>query len=116
MHPGAGAGESQTPPLLVVNTAMLSCTMRLGPPVPLKAVPRGPQVTAGVLPDGDHRRHDPDGEHPNVRDVQLADDPGCDRGDTGRPWRAHANALNTGPQRPRDTGFRESGPGAGCRC
>jgi hypothetical protein len=43
----AGAGESQTMPPLVVNAAMLSCTMGLGPPVPLTALPKGPPVTAG---------------------------------------------------------------------
>ena len=34
-------------PPLVVNTAMLSCAMGLGPPVPLTVVPKGPPVTAG---------------------------------------------------------------------
>ena len=37
-------------PPLVVNAAMLSCTMGLGPPVPLTAVPKRPPVTAGGLP------------------------------------------------------------------
>jgi len=37
-------------PPLVVNTAMLSCAMGLGPPVPLTAVPKGPPVTAGGQP------------------------------------------------------------------
>lgn len=34
-------------PPLVVNSAMLSCTMGLGPPVPLTVVPKGAPVTAG---------------------------------------------------------------------
>jgi hypothetical protein len=34
-------------PPLVVNGAMLSCTMGLGPPMPLTTLPHGPPVTAG---------------------------------------------------------------------
>jgi hypothetical protein len=34
-------------PPLVVNAAMLSCMMGLGPPSPLTVVPKGPPVTAG---------------------------------------------------------------------
>jgi len=34
-------------PPVVVNTAMLSCTMGLGPPMALAAIPRGSPVTAG---------------------------------------------------------------------
>ncbi|HEY5277354.1 MAG TPA: DUF4280 domain-containing protein [Coriobacteriia bacterium] len=37
-------------PPLVVNAAMLSCTMGLGPPMPLTAVPKGTPVTAGAQP------------------------------------------------------------------
>ncbi len=37
-------------PPLVVNAAMLSCAMGLGPPVPLTVVPKGPPVTAGGQP------------------------------------------------------------------
>ncbi len=37
-------------PPVVVNAAMLSCTMGLGPPMPLTAVPKGPPVTAGGQP------------------------------------------------------------------
>ncbi len=37
-------------PPVVVNAAMLSCTMGLGPPMPLTAIPRGTPVTAGGQP------------------------------------------------------------------
>jgi len=87
-------------PPLVLNAAMLSCMMGLGPPVPLAAVPkRGPGDRRRAA-DGDHRRHDPDGEHPNVRNVQLAHEPGRDLGDVGRSGCPHANALHTGPPGP----------------
>jgi hypothetical protein len=37
-------------PPVVVNAAMLSCTMGLGPPMPLTAIPKGTPVTAGGQP------------------------------------------------------------------
>lgn len=37
-------------PPVVVNAAMVSCTMGLGPPSPMTVVPMGPPVTAGGQP------------------------------------------------------------------
>src|SRR5664280_626171 len=46
-RPEARSTEGQSMPPVVVNAAMLSCTMGLGPPMTLTTIPKGPPVTAG---------------------------------------------------------------------
>ena len=103
-------------PPLVVNSAMLSCTMGLGPPVPLTVVPKGAPVTAGGQLVATIADTLPMANIPMFGMCCVAREPGCHRRDRGGPRRPDPDALRARPGRPVGAWLGEGhagrGPGA----
>ena len=100
-------------PPLVVNAAMLSCTMGLGPPMPLTAVPKGTPVTAGAQPLATVADMIPMANIPTFGMCNSPTNPAVIAATSGRPRRPHADAVRAGPCRPVDARVREGGAHAG---